>query len=142
MKRRKILGIAGAIIALAMPLFLLHSDGHIETSQSLCPFKMLTGFPCPGCGLTKSMVFLYEGDFSKSISYHMFGPAFVFFCICAIFFLSLELITKREYFRNILFNVRVGYAAGILLGIYHISRVVYFVMHHSFADILKESIWQ
>lgn len=46
---------------------MLHNhDHHLETDQSLCPFKMLTGFPCPGCGITKSLVYLYEGDLQKA----------------------------------------------------------------------------
>ena len=48
-----------------------NDNRHIETEQSLCPFKLLTGFPCPGCGITKSMIFLYEGDFLKSIYYSL-----------------------------------------------------------------------
>ena len=66
---RKILGIAGALLTLVIPYFIMlqNDNRHIETEQSLCPFKLLTGFPCPGCGITKSLVFLYEGDFFKSI---------------------------------------------------------------------------
>ncbi|MBL0258363.1 MAG: DUF2752 domain-containing protein [Bacteroidetes bacterium] len=78
---KKIIGISGALLALLIPAIILLLNPHLEGDQSLCPFKMLTGFPCPGCGLTKSMVFFYEGDWNKSLSYHIFGPAFTFlFC--------------------------------------------------------------
>ncbi|MGK4566332.1 DUF2752 domain-containing protein [Flavobacterium sp. 3HN19-14] len=74
-QKRKIYGIAGAVITLAVPFFLMlfNHDNHLETAQSLCPFKMLTGFPCPGCGITKSMVYFYSGDLSKSLHYHVLG---------------------------------------------------------------------
>ena len=77
-----------------------NNNGHIETEQSLCPFKLLTGFPCPGCGITKSLIFLYKGNFLKSIYYHLFGPFTFLFCFTAIIILSAELVTKKEYFQN------------------------------------------
>ena len=68
---RKLYGIVGALAILAIPYFIMiqSENNNIETAQSLCPFKMLTGFPCPGCGITKSLIFFYEGDFLKSIYY-------------------------------------------------------------------------
>jgi len=127
---------------LLIPAIILLLNPHLEGDQSLCPFKMLTGFPCPGCGLTKSMVFFYEGDWNKSLSYHIFGPAFIFFCVLAIVTLSTELVTKKEYFKKLLFNIRVAYVAGLMLGSYHLVRLFYFVMEHNVNDILKESVWR
>jgi len=141
MLRRKILGIAGALCVLVIPVFLLH-DSAIEHEQSICPFKMLTGFPCPGCGLTKSLVFLYQGDFQKSIHYHLFGPAFAFFCIAAVALLTTEIITKKEFLNKYIYNIRVGYMAAVILGSYHVFRLVVFTMNHSVGEILRESIWR
>ena len=121
---------------------MVNSIGHIETDQSICPFKMLTGFPCPGCGITKSLVFLYAGDFVKSIYYHLFGPLTFLFCIAAIFVLSLELITKKEYFQNILFNKKFAYVLGSTLAVYHIIRLILFISTNNIDEILKESIWK
>jgi hypothetical protein len=121
---------------------MLNSIGHIETDQSICPFKMLTGFPCPGCGITKSLVFLYAGDFIKSFHYHLFGPITFLSCIAAIFVLSLELITKREYFQNILFNKKIAYVLGSTLAVYHIIRLILFISTNNIDAILRESIWK
>jgi hypothetical protein len=120
------------------------NDGgdHLKNDQSLCPFKLLTGFPCPSCGITKSIVYFYEGDIVKSISYHILGPAVVFFCLAAILLLSVELKTKKDYFKQYLYSKMMAYGLAIFLGIYHIIRLVYFVNHHSFQEILKESIWK
>ena len=38
-----------------------------------CSFKNLTGLPCPGCGLTRSIVAGMHGDFGESLSYHKLG---------------------------------------------------------------------
>ena len=121
---------------------IIHSNGHIETDQSICPFKMITGFPCPGCGITKSLVFLYEGDFIKSIYYHLFGPLTFFVCIAAILILSLELATKKEYFQNILFNKKLAYVLGSTLAVYHLVRLILFISTNNIDDILRQSIWK
>jgi len=141
---RKIYGIAGALLILAIPYFImLHNDnGHIETTQSLCPFKMLTGFPCPGCGITKSLIFLYEGNFSKSIYYHLFGPFTFLFCVIAIFVLKIELITKRDYFQKFLYSKKLAYFLGTTLAIYHLTRIIFFVSMNNLDDILRQSIWK
>ena len=121
---------------------MIHSIGHIETDQSICPFKMITGFPCPGCGITKSLVFLYEGDFVKSIYYHLFGPLTFLFSIAAILVLSLELATKKEYFQNILFNKKLAYVLGSTLAGYHVIRLILFISSNTIDEILRQSIWK
>jgi len=39
----------------------------------LCGFKMMTGVPCPGCGLTRSWVATAHGQFTKSFGYNRLG---------------------------------------------------------------------
>lgn len=36
----------------------------------ICPFRFLLGLPCPGCGLTRACVMLFEGDLVGSFSMH------------------------------------------------------------------------
>ena len=121
---------------------MVNSSGHIETDQSICPFKMLSGFPCPGCGITKSLVFLYEGDVGKSIYYHLFGPLTFLICIAAILVLSLELVTKKEYFQNILFSKKLAYVLGSTLAGYHVIRLILFISSNTIDEILRQSIWK
>jgi hypothetical protein len=120
---------------------LQNDNRHIEIEQSLCPFKLLTGFPCPGCGITKSLIFFYEGDFLKSIYYHLFGPFTFIFCIAVIGVLTVELVTKKEYFKDILHNKKLAYILGTILGIYHLARLIYFISTNNIDDILRQSIW-
>lgn len=142
--KRKIYGIAGALITLVIPFVLLLQNGnhHLETDQSFCPFKMLTGFPCPGCGITKSLVFFYEGSLYKSFSYHVLGPFVIAFSILTIVVLLTELITKKEYFDKWLYNRKLAYGLAILLAAYHIIRLIYFVNDNSLAGILQQSVWK
>ena len=139
---RKIYGIAGALATLAIPFIIMMTDSHVESSQSLCPFKMLTGFPCPGCGITKSMIFLYKGELLKSLSYHIFGPALFLFCVSAAIIWSVELITNTDYLNPLLSGKKLTYMVATLIGSYHFMRLVVFVSTTSFSDILKESVWR
>ena len=142
--KRKLYGIIAAVITLLVPLFLMffNHDNHLETDQSLCPFKMLTGFPCPGCGITKSLVYCYEGDLLKSLYYHILGPFVIVFCFVIIIVLTTELLTKREYFNALLYNKKIAYGLAIFLGVYHLIRIVYFVKNNSFDEVLRQSIWR
>lgn len=142
MNRRKIYGIIIAMVTIIAPYLIMLNDSHVETSQSICPFKMLTGFPCPGCGITKSIIFLYKGDIMQSLSYHIFGPPVILFCIVAICVLTFELITRKNYFDKLIYNRNLGYTLAFILSTYHVTRLVLFVSHNSLSDILKESIWK
>lgn len=120
---------------------LQNSNHHLQTDQSYCPFKMLTGFPCPGCGITKSMVYFYQGDIFKSLSYHVLGPGVIAFCMLTIVVLTTELFTRKEYFNSWLYNKKLAIILGILLGIYHTIRLIYFIHENTWQSILHQSIW-
>lgn len=46
----------------------------------LCPFRRLTGVPCPGCGMTRSGANLVRGDVGRAFRYHPFGVAVIPIC--------------------------------------------------------------
>ena len=142
--QRKLYGIAGAGITLAIPFLIacFHpSVAQLETEQSFCPMKLLTGLPCPGCGITKSLVFAYQGHFTQSLSYHLFGIPSILFCLLIIAWLSLEIITGKEYGNRILYNNNLAYVLAFALGSYHLVRTILFITQHSLTEILQESIW-
>lgn len=41
-----------------------------DGGTTLCPFALLTGTACPGCGLTRAGGALLRGDFSGAFAYH------------------------------------------------------------------------
>lgn len=43
------------------------------TGTTICFFKICTGIPCPGCGLTRSMSCALRGMFVESWQYHPLG---------------------------------------------------------------------
>lgn len=65
-----------AVFAASLLLPLPHgSSGRIGHLPSICLFYHLTGLPCPGCGLTRSFVFLGHGHFREALHWHPLGPA-------------------------------------------------------------------
>lgn len=118
------------------------SENQLETAQSLCPLKMLTGFPCPGCGITKSLVYLYEGDLWRSLTFHIFGPFVILFSLITVILLSTELITEKEYFNTYIYNRKIAYFLAFVLVIYHITRLLYFIKTNDLDSILNQSIWK
>ena len=65
------IGVGGIVIAALLPA------GGIEDGPVLCPFRALTGLPCPGCGLTRSWVYLMHGDIGSSLASNWFGPVLI-----------------------------------------------------------------
>ena len=61
----------GLIVGAVTPLAWLNSG------PSFCPFKMATGLPCPGCGLTRASVAFLHGDLSASFHFHPLGAPIV-----------------------------------------------------------------
>jgi Protein of unknown function (DUF2752) len=40
----------------------------------ICPFRRLTGLPCPGCGLTRAFAHLAKGEWSAAVLDHPLAP--------------------------------------------------------------------
>ncbi|MBM6498657.1 DUF2752 domain-containing protein [Flavobacterium macrobrachii] len=140
----RILGITGAILTLVIPfiLWLKDSDNSLEKEQSFCPLKATTGFPCPSCGITKSIVYFYDGNLVKSLSYHLFGPLVVGFCVFIIVLFLVEIRTKKVFVQKWFYNKKLAYYLATFLIIYHVIRLVLFIKENSLNDIVQQSIWK
>lgn len=103
---------------------------------------MLTGFPCPGCGITKSLVYFYDGDITRSLTHHLFGPLFVLFCLLVLFKLIAEIIYQKKFFDKIFYSMKLAYVMGIALGVYHLIRLFFYIKDNNLDTIMKHSIWQ
>lgn len=82
--------------------FALHANryGH-GTHQQLglppCPSVLMTGRPCPGCGLTTSWTALLHGDIGEAFRAHLFGPIlYAMFAVTGIMSLY-GYATNRKY---------------------------------------------
>ena len=63
------LALLALIFAAAIP------RGWVESGPVLSPFRLTTGLPDPGCGMTRSIVALAHGDLAASLFFHPLGIA-------------------------------------------------------------------
>ncbi len=70
--------LAACLAILLGALILTPSNGQLRlgpiTLPGLCMLRETTGIPCPGCGLTRSLVAAVRGDWSSSFAFHRLGP--------------------------------------------------------------------
>jgi hypothetical protein len=76
--------VLAACASIVLAALLLEPSGDFVrvgpwTLPSVCTFRQMTGVPCPGCGLTRSIVAAVHGDWSASYSYHRLGLVFVLY---------------------------------------------------------------
>jgi hypothetical protein len=66
---------AGIFLSIAI----LHVTGVFSADRIggviplFCPFKVLTGIPCPGCGMTRAILSIIKGDFHGAFGYNPFS---------------------------------------------------------------------
>jgi hypothetical protein len=94
------------------------------------------------CGITKSIVYFYDGNIIKSLSYHLFGPLLVGFCLFIIVILAIELKTQKVYFRKWILNRKSAYCLVAVLFVYYCIRIILLVRQNTWDDILQQSIWK
>ena len=85
-----------------------------------CPFRQITGVPCPTCFLTRSTCLAFQGDLENSFKMHIFGP---FIAIFLIIWSIKSIRTKKLFPFLINENLLVIFSFSLL--IYWIFRIVY-----------------
>jgi hypothetical protein len=61
-----------------------------------CPFRALTGIPCPGCGMTRSFLSLFHLDFHDAFLYHPMFPAFLLLPILLLIHLARHRAARKR----------------------------------------------
>ena len=62
-----------------------------------CPIKLLTGFDCPGCGITRAIVSLFELNFYQAFRYNMLVIFLLALYIIYLFACLVKYIIKKDY---------------------------------------------
>lgn len=80
----------------------------------LCPFRALTGYPCPGCGMTRAFCAIGHGEFARAVGYNALSPL-VFLTMFGVWAHALATILKLEGARAALERLVPGQQAAKLL---------------------------
>lgn len=92
-KRERGLAAVGALAATAGAASVAYFDPSTSNIFPVCPLYSLTGFACPGCGLTRGFHALFHGDVLTAFDYNTLIP--VFGAFLGYFFLSMVLVAVR-----------------------------------------------
>lgn len=95
---------------------------HIQM-PSLCMFKNITGWPCPGCGFTRSLILSSRFDFISAFKYHIAGP-FIFLFLLLLIPLKLYLIIRRKGFQSLIGSKSFEVIMYVLVSVILISWIV------------------
>lgn len=80
-KNKKISALLSVLSAALLYFFLVIISG----SDSFCYIKIVTGIPCPGCGMTRALFSFLSLEFSKAFFYHPLFPLVLIFPFMFIF---------------------------------------------------------
>ncbi len=83
-------GVAAVILGAAMVTYFNPSTVKFFP---VCPLLSLTGFACPGCGLTRGFHALFHGDITTALDYNALIPLFA--VVLGFFFISMLLVAVR-----------------------------------------------
>jgi len=128
---------SGALCVLALS-FILPPEGFMVHT---CTFKALTGCPCPGCGLTRSVINISHLCFLTAFRQNPMGyPIYL-----TLFFLSIynflpekqRIIVDRFLTRHYRIWIFVGISGIVLLiGIWIFRMLIVRDQHHPFLEEL------
>jgi hypothetical protein len=88
---------------------------NLEDFMIPCLSKKLFGLDCPGCGMQRSVVLLFEGDFSSA--FQMF-PA-IFTTIILFIFIGLHFIDKTRNYSKLIIPFAVLNAAIMIVAYFY-----------------------
>ncbi len=66
-----------ALLPLATLSYLIARGQGVHLPGIICPFRSITGVPCPTCHLTRSAMASLRGDMGLALHHHLFGPPLV-----------------------------------------------------------------
>jgi hypothetical protein len=88
-------GLTAAVAACALAAAATVSPQAVEDGPVICPFRLMTGLPCPGCGLTRSWVYLLHGQPGAATAANPFGVLALVASVALVAVVTSSVVRRR-----------------------------------------------
>lgn len=83
----------GSICACSVFLFIL---SRLLPNFTFCPFKAVTGYPCPGCGGIRTFNLLLQGDIAGALTTNPLSVLFLISILVSFVWLAIDIIKDSD----------------------------------------------
>jgi hypothetical protein len=120
-RHRTLLVVAFGVVVLAVLLH-VRGDQRVEFSwlpgflaPEMCMSRSVLGIRCPGCGLTRSLIYLAHGDWRESLAMHRLGIVMAVAILAQFPYCAVGILWKKDYPLGRRFSVIVAWGLIVLL---------------------------
>jgi hypothetical protein len=134
------LAAGGILLILGASYLLAPWIGH---GPVICPLRAASGFPCPGCGMTRAFAALAHGHLANALMLNAASlPAFAGLLV-ALPLLLLELLRGRALATySFLYSQRLAMAIALVMVGYNLARTAWWAWSGTLAtEYLHHSWW-
>jgi Protein of unknown function (DUF2752) len=108
----------------------------VEHGPVICPFRLATGLPCPGCGMVRSWVFLTHGRWHEAFTANPFGLVAALFVAVVAVVAGLAVVRRRPIpmLGELLRGRHAGPVVAAVVGgwlVFGVVRIVVAVFQHA-----------
>ena len=127
---------------IAVVAYLAYRVATIHFFGSACPFVLVFGYPCPGCGVTRSIKYLLTFRFEEAFTINAAGILWLIFLVW--FFFSRYILGKRykitDYLLIIVLVLTIAYFIYMMIN-YYPNRIPYVHTKHNLTHYLITHEW-
>ena len=88
-------GLTATVAACALAAAATVSPDAVHDGPVVCPFRLMTGLPCPGCGLTRSWVYLLHGQPGAATAANPFGILVLLASVALVAVVTSSVVRRR-----------------------------------------------
>ena len=85
--------------------------------HAFCPLLILTGLPCPGCGTTRALIYIFRGQFGRA---WQLNPCAFLMVLLGVYFVYMRYVKGKE----VKYAMEILAAAAALMLLVYIYRMV------------------
>jgi len=101
---------------------------YVSEGPPMCPFRLLSGLPCPGCGMTRALCALLRGDLDAALRFNLFSIPVLGLLIVAPLLALWEIAHRsRSSLCRWFYSRHLAGGLAIALVVYHVGRCAFWL---------------